>query len=92
MNIKKKIKDLIPVLPGKDRPIALNLLAKYDFQTLVELVDSDIQKAKIERDKHEKNENVEKVEETEKVGSKEARLFSSESCPLHQNTVRVFRC
>lgn len=34
----------------------------------------------------------EKVEETEKVGSKEARLFSSESFPLHQNTVRVFRC
>jgi carboxyl-terminal processing protease len=34
----------------------------------------------------------EKAEETEKVGSKEARLFSSESFPLHQNTVRVFRC
>lgn len=34
----------------------------------------------------------EKVEETEKVGSKEARLYSSESFPLHQNTVRVFRC
>jgi len=65
MNIKKKIKDLIPVLPEKDRPIAMNLLAKEDFQTLVELVDSDIQKAKIERDRHEKEENVEKVEETD---------------------------
>ena len=34
----------------------------------------------------------EKAEETEKEGSKEARLYSSESFPLHQNTVRVFRC
>ena len=33
-----------------------------------------------------------KVEETKKEGSKEARLYSSESLPLHQNTVRVYRC
>lgn len=50
MNIKAKIKSLISVLPKKDRPIALNLLSKEDFQTLVELVDSDIKKAKIELD------------------------------------------
>ena len=33
-----------------------------------------------------------KVEETKKEGSKEAHLYSSESLPLHQNTVRVYRC
>lgn len=65
MNIKKKIKDLISALPEKDRSIAMNLLNKDDFQTLVELVDSDIYKAKAERDKHRRNENTEKVEETE---------------------------
>lgn len=51
MNIKKKIKSLLSVLPKKDRQIALNLLDKEDFQTLVELVDSDVKIAKAELDK-----------------------------------------
>lgn len=51
MNIKKKIKSLLSVLPKKDRQIALNLLEKEDFQTLVELVDSDVKISKAELDK-----------------------------------------
>lgn len=51
MNIKTKIGSLLPVLPKKDRQIALNLLNKEDFQTLAELVDSDIKKAKRDLDK-----------------------------------------
>ena len=51
MNIKNKIKSLLSALPKKDRQIALNLLEKEDFQTLVELVDSDIKIAKAELDK-----------------------------------------
>lgn len=51
MNIKERIKELIPTLPKKDRPIAINLLEKGDYQTLVELVDSDIKIAKSKLDK-----------------------------------------
>ena len=51
MNIKKKIKGLLSVLPKKDRQIALDLLNKEDFQTLVELIDSDVKIAKAELDK-----------------------------------------
>lgn len=51
MNIKTKIGSLLSVLPKKDRQIALNLLNKEDFQTLAELVDSDIKKAKRDLDK-----------------------------------------
>lgn len=61
MNIKKKIKSLLSVLPKKDRQIALNLLDKEDFQTLVELVDSDVKIAKAELDKIQYQGNDEEV-------------------------------
>lgn len=51
MNIKERIKELIPTLPKKDRPIAISLLEKGDYQTLVELVDSDVKIAKSKLDK-----------------------------------------
>lgn len=67
MNIKTKITSLISVLPKKDRPIALELIKKEDFQTLVELVDSDIKMAKIELDKLQKDSDEDAIEENKLI-------------------------
>lgn len=67
MNIKTKIKSLISVLPKKDRPIAFNLINKEDFQTLVELVDSDIKIAKTELDKLQNSSDESAIEENKLI-------------------------
>lgn len=66
MNIKQRIKELIPALPKKDRPIAIGFLEKGDYQTLIELVDSDIKIAKLRLDRT-KDLNEEQVAESKLI-------------------------
>lgn len=50
MNIKDKTRSLVHVLPEKDQKRAFELIDKDDFQTLLDLINSDIHKAKRDRD------------------------------------------
>ena len=49
----KKIHELISVLPEKDSRLAIKYLDKRDFQSVLEIVESDLYKA--EKDKSEVN-------------------------------------
>lgn len=41
----KRIEELIPILPSKDEKLAYQYLKKRDFQSILEIVESDIYKA-----------------------------------------------
>lgn len=41
----KRIEELIPALPSKDAKLAVKFLAKRDFQSILELVESDLYKS-----------------------------------------------
>lgn len=49
----KKIHELISILPEKDSKLAIKYLDKRDFQSVLEIVESDLYKA--EKDKSEVN-------------------------------------
>lgn len=42
----KKIEELIPVLPEKDAKLCANYLSKRNFECILEIVESDIYKAR----------------------------------------------
>lgn len=42
MNINKEIRNLLTALPHKDTLLCINLLDKRDYDTILEIVDSDI--------------------------------------------------
>lgn len=42
----KRVKELIPVLPKKDAKICMEYLEKRDFNSILEIVESDIYKAR----------------------------------------------
>lgn len=44
-NPLKRIRELIPSLPEKDSKIAMKCLDKRDFQSILEIVESDLYKA-----------------------------------------------
>lgn len=44
-NPLKRIRELIPSLPEKDSKIAMKYLDKRDFQSILEIVESDLYKA-----------------------------------------------
>lgn len=52
----ERIKELIPVLPEKDAILADKFLSKRDFQSILELTESDIYKAK--KKKHDESDEI----------------------------------
>lgn len=47
-NPLKRIKELIPVLPEKDAKLCMDYLSKRNFEYILEIVESDIYKARRE--------------------------------------------
>ena len=45
-DLLKRVEELIPVLPEKDAKLCMNYLSKRDFESILEIVESDIYKAK----------------------------------------------
>lgn len=46
MNPLRRIKELIPALPAKDAKLCTDYINKRDFESVLEIVESDIYKAK----------------------------------------------
>lgn len=52
-DILKRVQNLIQYLPQKDKNYCLNFLNKRDFQSILEIVESDIYKAERKKEKDE---------------------------------------
>lgn len=44
-NPLERVKELVPILPGKDAKLVSKYLEKRDFQSVLEIVESDLYKA-----------------------------------------------
>lgn len=55
-NPLKRVKELIPVLPEKDAKLCTDYLSKRDFESVLEIVESDLYKA--EKDKPDDSDEI----------------------------------